>query len=107
MSTELTAEQRADWEATMHFVMSAYSEAATCAQWDTLLTPTLIALCEEVKKTGEPARRGTFYLTPADASLLQFMADKLGYWWDYNKPYDPANYIEDDAPMSNGTLDLD
>lgn len=95
MSTDLTPEQRQDWEGTMHFFMSAISESHNCTQWDGMLCPSLIAAVEDIKKNNLPTSRiGGIWISAATAEVLQFMADKLGYWWDHTKPYDPADYKE-------------
>jgi hypothetical protein len=97
MDIELTAEQRADWERTMHHYMSSISERSNCTQWDTSLCPSLISAVEDIQKNKLPASRvGGFWISAAEAEVLQFMVDKLGYWWDYSKPYDPADHVDDE-----------
>lgn len=86
-SAELTPEQRADWEATLSGYMSNLSEAYWCAGWMSGLTESLIEACAEVQKTGQLVRHHGYFVSPADCEIMLYMVNKLGYWMDFDGPY--------------------
>lgn len=87
--SDLTPEERKDWEAAMQEYMSMISERDYCAGWMSDLTESLSDTCKEVERTRETSHLHGYCITPATCELLTFMAAKLGYWMDYEGPYQP------------------
>lgn len=87
MNEPLSEEQRRDWERVLSEYMEMISERSSAASWKTGLTEILIAACNQVQRTGEPAIVENCYVSPAECEVLLFMVSNLGYWMDLDGPY--------------------